>query len=57
MKFLDRDHPFFDRPLTRWLTTLIPIAREGGTVDGRARWAILFGAAGLFAGWEFFIRK
>ncbi len=58
MKFLDRDHPFFARPLTRWLTTLIPIAWGGVELwMGAPGWAILFGAAGLFAGWEFFIRK
>lgn len=58
MKFLDRDHPFFASPVTRWLTTLIPIA--WGCVEFWTQspgWGVLFVAAGLWAGYEFFIRK
>jgi hypothetical protein len=57
-KFLDRDHPFFAKPLTRWLTTLFPIA--WGCVElyfQSPGWALMFFAAGAWAGYEFFIRK
>lgn len=58
MKFLDRDHPFFERPLNRWLTTVLPMA--WGAVElytGNPGWAALFLAAGAYAGWELLIRK
>lgn len=58
MKFLDRDHPFFARPLTRWITTLLPIT--WGCVEfwfASPGWGMMFLAAGLWAGYEFFIRK
>lgn len=58
MKFLDRDHPFFEKPVTRWLTTIIPIV--WGLLEfswGNPGWGILFIGAGAWAGYEFFIRK
>lgn len=58
MKFLDRDHPFFAKPLTRWITTLVPAL--WGLLElywGNPGWAMLFLAAGAWAGWELLIRK
>jgi hypothetical protein len=58
MKFLDRDHPFFEKPVTRWLTTLLPLG--WGIFEfslGNPGWGILFIAAGAWAGYELLIRK
>lgn len=58
MKFLDRDHPFFAKPLTRWITTIIPMS--WGLFElylGNPGWAFLFLAAGGWAAWELLIRK
>ncbi|MFZ1467702.1 MAG: hypothetical protein WAT09_01860 [Paracoccaceae bacterium] len=58
MKFLDRNHPFFEKPLTRWISTLIPLV--WGLVEvwfGNFGWGIAFLALGAWAGWELLIRK
>ena len=58
MKFLDRDHPFFVRPAARWIATIAPLVWGGIEVWlGNPGWGVLFGVAGLLAGWELFIRK
>ncbi len=57
-KFLDRDDPFFAAPWRRWATTILPLA--WGLVEllwlEQPFWAILFLAAGAYAGWELILR-
>ena len=59
MKFLDPDDPFFARAWVRWLTVLLPIA--WGLFElfwaREPMWAILFLAAGIYAGWMLFFRR
>ncbi len=58
MKFLDRDHPFFAKPVTRWLSTLLPLAWGGVEVwMGNPGWGMVFVAAGAWGGWELILRK
>jgi len=58
MKFLDRDHPFFAKPVRRWLTVLFPLAWGGFEIAlGNPGWGVLFLAVSAFAAWELFIRK
>ncbi len=50
MKFLDPNHPFFARPLTRWLTALFPLCWAGVEFwFNSPGWGILFAAAGVYA--------
>lgn len=52
MKLLDPDHPFFRRPLARWLTVALPLAWGGVEFwNGAPVWGGLFWAAGLYALW------
>ena len=58
MKFLDPDDPFFAHAWVRWLTVLLPLA--WGLFEafaGAPIWAILFLAAGAYAGWMLFFRR
>lgn len=56
MRFLDPDHPFFRKPLTRWLTTLVPLAwAVVEFLNYSPAWGILFAAAGAYAGWTLLI--
>lgn len=59
MKFLDPDDPFFRNPLVRWLTVVLPIG--WGLVEllwiGQPFWAMLFLAAGAYAGWMLFFKR
>jgi hypothetical protein len=51
--FLDPNHPMFARAWVRWLTTVLPLA--WGAIElwlGNPMWAILFGAAGAYAGYK-----
>ncbi len=58
MKLLDPQHPFFRNPWARWLTTLVPLAWAGVEIWlGNPAWAVLFGAAGLYAGWLLILRR
>ena len=58
MKFLDRDHPFFAKPVTRWLSALLPLAWGGVEVwMGNPGGGMVFVAAGAWAGWELILRK
>ena len=50
--FLDPDHPMFRRVWVRWVTVLVPLG--WGAFElwlGNPFWAVLFAAAGLYAGW------
>lgn len=55
---LDVNHPFF-RPLwRRVLTVVLPLAWAGVEIaTGSVGWGMLFGAAGLYAGYQFFVVK
>lgn len=56
MRFIDPDHPFFSRPWVRWTTALAPIAWAGvELLTGNPGWAVVFGAAGVFAFWQLVI--
>lgn len=58
MSFLDRDHPFFAKTLTRALTVALPLVWGGVEVWlGNPGWGALFVLASAVAGWELFIRK
>jgi hypothetical protein len=56
MKFVDADHPFF-RPLWRRVA-VVAVCLVWALVEflgGAPFWGILFGALGLWAGYEFFL--
>ncbi|WP_226341032.1 hypothetical protein [Gemmobacter serpentinus] len=54
--FLDPDHPFFRKAVTRWLTTLVPLAwATVEFINGAPAWGIMFGAAGAYAGYKLLI--
>jgi hypothetical protein len=56
MKFLDIRHPFF-RPVWRRVVT-VAFALGWALVElwaGNVVWAMLFGAMGAYAAWEFFV--
>lgn len=56
MRILDPDHPFFRKPLTRWLTAAIPLVWAGVEfVAGSPGWGVLFGALGAYAAWALLI--
>ena len=59
MKFLDPDDPFFRHAWVRWLTVVLPIG--WGLVEliwiGQPFWAVLFLAAGAYAGWMLFFKR
>jgi hypothetical protein len=57
VKFLDPNHPMFRRPVTRWLTALLPLA--WGAVEfvlGNPGWGVLFVAAGGYAFWILIVK-
>ena len=52
MQLLDPRHPFFAKPIRRWLTALLPIL--WGIVEimlDSPGWGMVFLAAGLYALW------
>lgn len=56
MRFIDPDHPFFNRAWVRWTTAVAPLAWAGVELSmGSPGWAILFGAAGALAFWQLII--
>lgn len=58
MKLLDPDHPFFARPWRRWATVLLPLAWAGVELyHNSPGWAVLFGAAGVYAAYMLFLKK
>ena len=56
MSFLDVRTPFF-RPLWRRViaTTLCLAWAVAEALSGAVMWAIIFGAAGLYLAWQFFV--
>lgn len=55
--FLDPDHPMFRRVWVRWVTTLAPLAWGAFELYlGNPFWAILFAAAGAYAGWVLIVK-
>jgi hypothetical protein len=55
--FLDPDHPMFRQTWVRWATTLAPLSWAAFELfTGNVGWAILFGAAGAYAGWKLIIQ-
>lgn len=56
MALLDRNHPFFQPMWRRVATVAVPIIWAGVEMaSGAPGWAILFFAAGAWAGWELFL--
>ena len=55
-KFFDLENPMF-RPL--WVRILVVALCTGWAVvelrNGNAIWAVIFGAAGAYLGWQFFL--
>ncbi len=52
-KLLDADHPFFAPAWRRWATALFPLIWGGVELYYNSPgWAVLFGAAGVWAFWE-----
>lgn len=50
MQILDPKHPFFALKWRRWATSLFPLLMAGVELySGSPGWAMLFGAAGLYA--------
>jgi hypothetical protein len=57
IRILDADHPMFRRAWVRWATTLLPLAWAGFELwNGSPGWALLFGAAGVYAGYVLLVR-
>ena len=55
---LDPDHPMFSRPWVRIVTTAVPLLWAGVEFwQGDPFWGLLFGAAGVYAGYKLFIYK
>jgi hypothetical protein len=55
--FLDPDHPMFRRAWVRWATTLVPLAWAAFELSmGNTLWALMFGAAGAYAGWKLILQ-
>jgi hypothetical protein len=55
--FLDPNHPMFRRAWVRWATALAPLGWAGFELMlGNPMWAILFGAAGAYAGWVLIVK-
>lgn len=56
MKFLDVQHPFF-RPLWRRVAVVAVCLGWAGVelAAGEVFWAILFGAAGVYCAYQFFL--
>lgn len=55
--FLDHDHPMFRRVWVRWVTMLAPLGWAGFELwMGSPMWAILFAAAGAYAGWVLILK-
>ena len=58
MKLLDPDHPFFASPLRRWLTCVLPILWAGVELYLESPgWAVLFAAAGVYAGYILILKR
>ncbi|NGQ91877.1 hypothetical protein G5V65_13310 [Rhodobacter sp. HX-7-19] len=56
--FLDPAHPMFRQAWVRWVTVLAPLGWGGFELWlGNGFWAILFGAAGAYAGWKLILQK
>ncbi|MBJ2151170.1 hypothetical protein [Paracoccus sp. IB05] len=57
MQILDPFHPMFERPLTRLLTTILPILWSGLEffAFNAPLWGAVFLVAGLYAGYMLFI--
>lgn len=58
MQLLDPKHPFFKPVWRRWVTTIFPIV--WGAVElwaGNPGWAVIFAAAGVYAGWMLFFAR
>jgi len=56
--FLDPAHPIFAKAWVRWACTLAPLAWGGVELyNGDPMWAILFGAAGVYAGYTLIYKR
>ncbi len=56
-KFLDPDHPFFKPVWRRWATVAVPLAWCAVEfASGSPGWAVLFGAAGVYAFWVLIVK-
>jgi hypothetical protein len=52
-KFLDANDPFFVQVWRRWAVTVLPILWAGVELwHNEPFWAVLFAAAGAYAGYE-----
>jgi hypothetical protein len=57
MKLIDPKHPFFAAAWRRWLTVLLPAAwAVFELVTTGPFWAVLFGAAAVYAFWELVVK-
>lgn len=57
-KFLDPNHPMFNRVWVRWVCVLIPLAwAVFEFLLGEPIWGGLFGALGVYAGFQLFFAK
>ncbi|MCR8722681.1 hypothetical protein [Frigidibacter sp. ROC022] len=58
MKLIDPDHPFFARPWARWGTVLVPaIWAVAELFYGSPGWALLSGAAAVYAFWILILKR
>ena len=57
MKILDPNDPFFRKPWVRWATVLVPLGSAAAElVWGGPGWALVFGAAGIYAFWLLIVK-
>lgn len=55
---IDPNAPFFRRLWVRLLCVVLPLIWAGVEIStGNPFWAILFGAAGFYLGFELFVRR
>lgn len=57
MKLLDNKHPFFSRPIVRWITVAVPLVWAGVEfVNEEPIWGLVFALIAAYAAWGLLVR-